>query len=660
MPGRSGRLLSTILILLVIFLVSVEHSSAQDAFTARLSAPDTSSFPHLTAYLDVHDPTGAFIHGLSLPDILLQENNLQIPASELQEQKLGVQFVVAITPGDSFTIRDSMGVSRYEYLLQGILAGAWKDQPSAEDDFSLLTLGGPQLIHSSDPAALRTALELYQPSDTNTAPSLEVLASALQVAAETTIRPAMERAILFITPPQASEVALGLQSIITTAIQQNIHIYVWLVAASENFELPEIDLLRNLASQTQATFFAFSHDEPVPDVESILEPLRYIYQLGYDSGVTNPGTQQVAVQVQAGSELITSEPVSFEVDLQLPSITFLAPPAEIMRNFSARPTEGVANGNSDLEPSEQVLNIKVTFPDGHARPLTITRLYVDGLLVGENTSPPFDRFVWDLRPYSQSGSHTLSVEVVDSLGLVGKSGESSIKISLPTTTQGVLLVLSQKRALIIGATALISIAILVLVLILGGRIRPKPYPGQVIHPASSGEKTKPGKHLGLERQRSHLSTQSTKITSPPPAQASSRPKSWFARLPWFKQKEGPVPALAQLIPLLGPDEVTLPAPLQIIADNITLGSDPHQASLVIADPSIEALHASIRRDGKSFWISDAGSVAGTWVNFNAVNTEGIRLEHADIIHLGQVGFRFYLAEPDHLRKVVVTPLEPKR
>jgi pSer/pThr/pTyr-binding forkhead associated (FHA) protein len=100
--------------------------------------------------------------------------------------------------------------------------------------------------------------------------------------------------------------------------------------------------------------------------------------------------------------------------------------------------------------------------------------------------------------------------------------------------------------------------------------------------------------------------------------------------------------------------------MQIIADNVTLGCAPLQASLVIADPSIEGLHARIHHEGKEFQITDAGSIAGTWVNFTIVPPEGIRLEHADIIHLGRVGFRFLLVEPERVRKIVVTPQEPEQ
>jgi len=660
MSGRLGRFLPAIVSLFIIFLICVGGSSAQAAFIVTLTAPDTTTFPRLNAYLDVHDPAGEFIHGLTPQDVVMQENGVQLPVSELHEQKPGVQFVIAITPGASFTIRDTLGISRYEYLLQDLLAGTWKDQPAGVDDFSLLTLSGPQLMHSSDPASLRSSLETYMPDDPNAIPSLEVLASALQVASDPTIRPGMERAILFITPPQETDVSLGLQSIISSASHQNIHIYVWLVAAQEGFDLPGIDQLRNLADQTHAAFFAFSHDEAVPDLGTLLEPLRYVYQLGYDSQIAIAGAQQVTAQVTIGSELLITQPMSFELNLQSPAPTILNPPAEIVRNYSSQPTPGKSGVTGDLLPVEEVLTIQVTYPDGYDRALVRTSLYVDGAMVAENTNPPFDQFVWDLRPYTQDGVHTLSIEATDNLGLVGKTGESSVKIIVPSTTQGVIVAVSQNRLLVIGVTVFISASILVLVLILGGRIHPKPYPGQVGPSAGSGEKTRPKGYRERRRQLRDPVTQPVKIASALQVQTKPRSKRWTERLPWLKRKQKPTPAMAYLIPLVGSDEPTLPVPLQITSDDVTLGSDPHQASLVIADPSIEGLHARIHHEEKSFLLSDAGSVAGTWVNYEQVTSNGINLEHADIIHLGRVGFRFKLSEPGPLRNVVVTPLEPNQ
>jgi hypothetical protein len=660
MSGHPGRILPIISTLLVLFIVCVGYSSAQAALIVTLTTPDTSGFPHLIAYLDVHDPTGGFVHGLTPQDVTLQENGVSVPVTGLEEQKPGVQLVIAIAPGASFTIRDTLGISRYEYLLQGLLAGTWASQPSVVDDFSLLTMGGPQLTHSSNPVSLQSSLEAYKPDDPHAIPSLEVLASALQVALDPTTRPGMERAVLFITSPQNANVSLGLQSIIASASQQNIHIFVWLVAAPEVLSLPEIDQLRNLADQTHAAFFAFSHDETVPDLETLLEPLRYIYQLSYDTKVSKTGPQKVAAQLTVGSEVITSPAKSFDVNLQSPLPTLLIPPVEITRTITSQPTSGKTDINGILQPVEQVLNIQVTFPDGYKRPIILTRLYVDGAIVAENTSPPYDKFIWDLRPYTQAGLHTLSVEATDNLGLVGVSGKASVRIIVPTTSQGMIVVVTQKRPLVIGVTVIVSASILVLVLIVGGRIHPKPHPGQVTHSTGSSEKTRPTGHRERMRQSKDPVTQPVKIAVSSPVRGKAPLKSWRERLPWLKRTNEPISAMAYLIPLVGSDEPTLPAPLQVIDEDMTLGSDPHQSSLVIADPSIEGVHARIHHVDKSFLITDIGSVAGTWVNYVKVTPQGTFLEHMDIIHLGRIGFRFKLTEPGRLRKVVVTPMEQKQ
>ncbi|MFZ2096619.1 MAG: hypothetical protein WAV05_08275, partial [Anaerolineales bacterium] len=433
MSGRLGHFISISLTLLTGWLVFVAGASAQAAYRATLSSPDISAFPHLNANLDIHGPGGEFIHGLTTQDVFVVENGIRVPLTMLQEQKPGVQFVLAITPGETFSIRDTLGISRYEYLLQAFLAGTWTSQPVGMDDFSLLTQGGPQLTHSPDSAALRSVLETYAPDGANAVPSLEVLASALQVALDPTVRPGMERAILFITPPQETDVSLGLQSIIASATQQDVHIFVWLVASQDVFELPEIDQLRGLAEQTQAAFFAFSHEEPVPDLETMLEPLRYIYRFGYDSQITTAGSQQVLAQVNIAGEQIATQPITFELNLQPPVPAFLNPPAEIVRTFSDQSTPATANLTDDLLPAEQVLSIQVTYPDGYDHQLSRTSLFIDGVIVAENTAPPFDRFIWDLRPYVQDGVHSLSVEVTDNLGLVGKTDEFSVRIIVPST-----------------------------------------------------------------------------------------------------------------------------------------------------------------------------------------------------------------------------------
>lgn len=660
MSSPSWRLLPIASIIFIIFLVWVGRALAQSGSTVVITPPDTKNFPHLSAYLDVHDPSGGFVHGLTPQDISIQEDGAAITLTELVEQTPGVQFVIAITPGTSFNIRDSMGISRIEHVLQGMLAGSWASQPPDVDDFSLLTMGGPQLTHSPSPAEFRTALESYVSAETDAIPSLEALAAALQVASDPAVRPGMERAILFITPPQETDVSLGLQSIISSANQQNIHIYVWLVGASEVFNTPSVDQLRSLADQTRGTFFAFSHDELVPDLETLLEPLRYVYQLRYDSLVTSPGTHQLAAQVTTGSEQLTSAPQSFELDLQTPAPTLIDPPKEIVRTYASQPLPGTAVVSADLEPIEQVLKIEVAFPDGYQHSLHSTRLLVDNAIVTENTQPPFDRLVWDLRPYGQDSEHKLVVEATDNLGLVGKSAETSVRISVPSPAQGMFLAVSQKKPLLLGAAAVITASVLILMLIVGGRIRPRLHPGQVRNWVGGNEKTRPaGSRQSLNKPKGQASPlpQTASVVS---IRDPLHLKGWFKRLPWMRREEALALARAYLMPLVGFDEPTIPAPLQITLDNISIGSDPHQANLVITDPSIEGVHARIHQEDKSFLITDVGTVAGTWVNYEQVDSSGTSLRHMDIIHLGRIGFRFQLSEPGQLRKIIVSPLEPKQ
>jgi hypothetical protein len=644
----------------IIFLAWVGRASAQSGSTVVITSPDTKNFPHLSAHLDVHDSSGGFVHALTPHDVSIQEDGVAIPVSELVEQTPGVQFVIAITPGTSFNIRDSMGISRIEYLLQDMLAGSWANQHPDVDDFSLLTMGGPQLTHSPSPAELRSALEAYAPAETDAVPSLEVLAAALQVVSDPTARPGMERAILFITPPQETDVSLGLQSIISSANQQNIHIYVWLVAAPEVFGTPVVDQLRGLADQTRGTFFAFSHDEPVPDLETLLEPLRYVYQLQYDSLITSPGTHQLTAFLTTATEQLTSAPQSFELDLHTPLPILINPPKEIVRTFANQPNTGTAAISADLEPIEQVLKIEVAFPDGYDHSLNSTRLIVDGAIATENTQPPYDRLVWDLRPYTQDSVHKLVVEATDNLGLVGKSAETSVSISVPSPAQGMFIAVSQKKPLLLGAAAVITASVLILMLILGGRIRPRLHPGQVRNWVGGSEKTRPAGSRQLSNKPKGLASPLLQTASAVSISEPVHSKSWFKRLPWMRREEAPILARAYLIPLVGFDEPTIPAPLQITMDDISIGSDPHQANLVIVDPSIESVHARIHQEGKSFFISDAGTVAGTWVNYEQVASSGTYLRHMDIIHLGRIGFRFQLSEPGQLREIIVSPLEPKQ
>ena len=82
----------------------------------------------------------------------------------------------------------------------------------------------------------------------------------------------------------------------------------------------------------------------------------------------------------------------------------------------------------------------------------------------------------------------------------------------------------------------------------------------------------------------------------------------------------------------------------------TLGSDAHLAMVVLNSPAVSGLHARVLHtpDGK-YMLADAGSVAGTWVNYAPVSQQGAHLEHGDLVHIGPLAYRFELATPPKQR-----------
>jgi len=76
---------------------------------------------------------------------------------------------------------------------------------------------------------------------------------------------------------------------------------------------------------------------------------------------------------------------------------------------------------------------------------------------------------------------------------------------------------------------------------------------------------------------------------------------------------------------------------------MTLGADPVKAAYVLDDPSISSLHAILGKNEEGQYIlQDQDSVAGTWINLEAVSKEGMALTHGDVINFGAMRFQFLL------------------
>jgi hypothetical protein len=635
--------LSWLFFLLPVFLIFTASAGAQSAASARLISIQTEAFPRITAFFVFHDDQGKFVHGLAPSDLTVLEDGSSLPAAELSALRLGVQFVAALNPGPTFAVRDSKGISRFDQLAGSLQSWAKSREGSTIDDLSLLAVGGTELTHVPSPTDWLSSLESYKPDARSLQPNLDSLTRAVDVVSDTPPRPGMQRVLLYVTAPLEGDISLSVQNLIARAKEKGVIVYIWLVTSPDYVSSPSIDQLTELANQSGGQFFSFTGTEAIPELESYLEPLRDLYRLTYDSKITSGGSHSLVVEVSHNNEQIQAPAQSFEFNLKPPDPAFLSPQLLIIRKTPKQISSTNLWEKPDavsLAPKQQILQILIDFPDGHARPLVSSTLYVDGIPAVRNTKAPFDRFSWDLSKYTNSGQHRLKIEVVDSMGLTGSSIETlfDVKVELPSAAP--LAFLAGHIPLLGGLAALVLSSIVCLALILSGRIRPYAF-------------SIPGRMRQRVRRQQKPASQATR-----PA-ADRAPDhylpDWVNRLHWPQRRLAPkAPAYLTRLTKPGPAADTA-VPVPVTAEEVTFGSDPKQASIALNDLSVDPLHARlIRKEDGSFWLYDEGSVAGTWINYTPISRDGAAVEHGDLIHVGRIGFRFTHRDLRFQRKPIIT------
>jgi hypothetical protein len=202
----------------------------------------------------------------------------------------------------------------------------------------------------------------------------------------------------------------------------------------------------------------------------------------------------------------------------------------------------------------------------------------------------------------------------------------------------------RNASFIAGGVVLLSGSVLLLVLVLAGRLRPR--------------------RIGERRRKK--SAASDPVTQPVelqdeitrPQQESGFPRlgrRFPARLPW-QQRPRTTP-FAYLVQVDEDGKIKAETEYPITSSELTFGSDPAASVLTLKDPAVEPLHTRVWRDEQGkFWVADMGSVAGTWLNYAPVSTSGSPLEHGDLVHVAKKGYRFTLSRPTRPRRTVVTPL----
>jgi len=541
--------------------------------------------------------------------------------------------------GSSYAIQNPEGVSRYESVIQSITALENSLFDTEQDDFSLITNGAVEEIHVANTTNWGPWLQDESLDPDLLIPSLDTLVRAINTASDPISRDNLRPGILFITPHPAENDLAALPSLISQAKQRGIQINVWMVSSKAYANSESANHLAQLAEQTGGEFFVYSGEETLPDIENLIDPLRYSYMLTYQSQITGGDNHLVAARVNTLG--ITSPLLPFGLRVLAPNPIFITPPLMIER-IDQTSSHDILDQGSNYAPTEQAIHILIEFPDGITRPLKHTSFYIDGNLASKNTSPPFDQFTWHLDDYVSNTTHSIKIEVEDTLGLTGGSIEHIVQFEVIKTNPSMLAIIKQKGPIAIGILAVVLIGATLFIMIITrriqpsavGRLRPKTQPVMTKKPAKI-------------QQPIHQKSTPTRIKIPP----------WGYQLPWRKQQES-IDETAYLEFIDTKNNAAGKERIVISQREIVFGSNEDLASVQFNHPSVDASHARLRKDKDgSFYLTAKETVAGTWVNFQPIPVDGIKISHGDIIHIGGIGMCFKFSDVQQIPKPKVLPQE---
>ncbi len=618
----------TLLVMSSLLLPALSVRAQSQAF-ATITPPDLSKFPTISTLLDVFDDQGQFVSHLNLDQVSVLENGQVLKADDLSEFAPPLQLTVAVNSGPTLGVRDAYGLSRYDKIVSVLDDWVGALPSDSKDDLSLAWNGGVVLSHVSS-TEWKTGFDSFDPAPRTSTPSLAALSFALDAVQDTPPVPGAKPAILLISGHLDNQAIGSLKNLSDRAQQAGIRVYVWMTDSNAYLTHPGALALQDLANTSGGLYMSFTGAEALPNPETWFSPLRHAYTLTYTSKIRTSGTQSLSVQVNANGLSVTSQPESFNVNVEPPNPALLSPPIQITRQNPDDPF------NIDsFQPKEESISMLVEFPDGHPRPLVRTTLYVDGQKVAENTQAPFDKFTWDLSKYVASGQHSLKVEAEDSLGLSRTSVEVPVQVSVLQPPGGITGLLLRNRVAVTILFLLLAGVVVLGLLFWGGRS---------------------GLLVVLAERRRQRQFQQDPVTQPVNELAEAHSRQRDGLFAWMPHRAPPPPAYFVKLTLDG--QPAAGDPISLAGPELTFGTDPTQAGTILDDPSISSLHARLRRDGQGqFLLADQNSVAGTWVNYERIPKEGRILKHGDVVHFGNLTYRFVLSKPPSTPKPSIALLK---
>lgn len=617
-----------LILLGLVLLIPSSLVRAQAAREITLSAPDLSDYPEVTFYIDVNNREGRSITDLTADQITLNENGIQQELLDFQALTPGIQLVAAFNISNPFAIQDINGNSRFDFIKESLLDWAAQPQSSAPDKISILSNDGLEYSHLAEKSEVISNLEEYAPDLRETPSNFNVLARAISIASDPVDQPGMKRVVLFYTSQPTTEEFAAVDNLISQAVDNQVKVYTILVSSPAFFTTAGAAKLQELSSVTGGLFLPFSGDEPLADLGPLLEPLRSTYLLNYNSQIVTTGTHTLEVTVDS-----TLSPIvgvrEFFLDVQPPNPIFISPPRVITRELVEE--DSPDSTKQTFHPETIPLSILLEFPDNHPRDLEELIIRVDGEIVERKTAPPYDQFIWDLSSYESSATHYLSMEAVDILGLTRLSVETPVEIEVIIPPPNLASIIRTNGPALAGLGVILLAGLALFIFISQGRIQPGVT--NIIRSLSS-------KWVQFTKSRTLIKIIHPGINNEPQPSASETINPY------------------RLIAVNDISQQLFPEPIRINKREIKIGNYLPGSDIMVSHPSVIKEHALIKcLDDQKCQITDLGSTAGTWINYQQIK-KGVPqfLKDGDIIHIGEAIFRFQVMT----RKDIPLVTEEKR
>lgn len=587
----------------------------------RVSSVATTNFPQITFEMEAYDAAGQFITTLFPSAVEIAEGDNLLLANEVALKEPGLETIVAVNPGILF-LNTYLGYTNWDRIQYTLVNWAESIPPGGKDIYHLIGGELVQELSYTSPRSFASLIDEYQPNFLAESPSLYALSTALELAAGPKEDPHTNAAILWITPSLNNTLLELLPPIIDQAERQGTPVHVWLVGTAYAAETQSAVLMKELAERSNGSFFLYTGLEFLPEIEESLQPLRYYYQVGYASQVTDPGQHTFDTTVYYESLELKATTQRFEVQLKPPNPIFLSLPSIIEQKWEM-PGNAI---EPKLQPEYAHLSLLIEFPDGIQRTITASRLFIDGELVQENLTAPFDRFEWYIGETAETTTHTIYAEITDGLGYTSQTLEMPITLEVGDRP----LTFFANTRLVAAVAISIAALILVAAITLTGQRRNLLVEQRQAARASLDPLTQP---VIIQQESPPLTAVET----------AHKPEATIAPGPISQYLEQVSPA--RLIFLSGRTPNEAEKVIVLDSDEITIGRSAQQADVVVDQPTVGRLHARILRDEQgNLTLFDCDSETGTWIRYAPVGKHGAQLHDGDLIQFGQEVFRFEQAK----------------